>query len=323
MPASRRTRGPRRADPGGVHLLSFHASKGREWDVVCVVGVAEGLIPRAHRAQGLFDPWALEAGTPVDRAQAQLAEERRTLYVALSRARERLVVSSSPGTRRATPSRFLDEAFGAVPEPIVPGDDARRSPSPKPSRDIAARSLCPTRHDGREGRGRGGARTGSRRRSGQLVVAARLHRRRAAHSDRQAHDVVLAHRPLRQLSAAVRPRVGARSRPGVDLPDEVRLPHPPDLRARRRRRAHDDRRRSASSTRRSSWSTTATTIPNIQFARTYYKAGAKMLNLWWKTERTRGDGRRDRVLVQRSRRRRTHHPRTDRPHHEEPATGSC
>jgi superfamily I DNA/RNA helicase len=108
---------------GGVHLLSFHASKGAEWDVVCVIGVAEGLIPRAHRAQGLFDPWALEAGSPVDRAQAQLAEERRTLYVALSRARERLIVSCSPGTRRATPSRFLDEAFGSVPEPIVPGDD--------------------------------------------------------------------------------------------------------------------------------------------------------------------------------------------------------
>jgi superfamily I DNA/RNA helicase/RecB family exonuclease len=107
----------------GVHLLSFHASKGAEWDVVCVIGVAEGLIPRAHRAQGLFDPWALEAGTPVDRAQAQLAEERRTLYVALSRAKTRLIVSSSPGTRRATPSRFLEEAFETVHEPIVGGDD--------------------------------------------------------------------------------------------------------------------------------------------------------------------------------------------------------
>ena len=108
----------------GVHILSFHRSKGLEWDVVCVLGVAEGQMPKAHRAQGLFDPWALEAGSAIDRAQAQLAEERRTFYVALSRARDRLVVSTSPGVRRSVPSRFCDEAFGSLPDPIPPGGDA-------------------------------------------------------------------------------------------------------------------------------------------------------------------------------------------------------
>jgi superfamily I DNA/RNA helicase/RecB family exonuclease len=107
----------------GVHLLSFHSAKGLEWDVVCVIGVAEGQIPKAHRAQGLFDPWALERGGAIERAQAQLAEERRTLYVALSRARRRLLVTASPGVRKATPSRFCEEAFGALPEPITPGAD--------------------------------------------------------------------------------------------------------------------------------------------------------------------------------------------------------
>ncbi len=105
----------------GVNLLSFHGAKGLEWDVVCVLGVAEGQIPKAHRAQGLFDPWALERGGAIERAQAQLAEERRTLYVALSRARRRLLVTTSPGVRKATPSRFCEEAFGALPEPITPG----------------------------------------------------------------------------------------------------------------------------------------------------------------------------------------------------------
>jgi RecB family exonuclease len=114
---------PSRA-PAGVHVLSFHRSKGLEWDVVCVLGVAEGQMPKAHRAQGLFDPWALDAGSAIDRAQAQLAEERRTFYVALSRARERLVVSTSPGVRRSVPSRFCDEAFGALPETITPGAEA-------------------------------------------------------------------------------------------------------------------------------------------------------------------------------------------------------
>jgi superfamily I DNA/RNA helicase/RecB family exonuclease len=107
----------------GVHILSFHAAKGLEWDVVCVLGVTEGQIPKAHRAQGLFDPWALEAGGAIDRAQAQLAEERRTFYVAITRAKRRLVVTTSPGVRKGTPSRFCEEAFGPLPEPITAGVD--------------------------------------------------------------------------------------------------------------------------------------------------------------------------------------------------------
>ncbi|HVL80399.1 MAG TPA: ATP-dependent DNA helicase [Actinomycetota bacterium] len=109
--------------PDGVRVLSLHAAKGMEWEVVCVVGVSEGQLPKAHRAQGLFDPWALELGSAVDRALAQLAEERRTLYVGLTRARRTLVVSTSPGSRRASPSRFLEEAFGELPETALPGED--------------------------------------------------------------------------------------------------------------------------------------------------------------------------------------------------------
>lgn len=112
----------------GVHILSFHRSKGLEWDVVWLLGVAEGQIPKAHRAQGLFDPWALDAGSAVDRALAQLAEERRTLYVGMSRARRKLVVSCSPGVRQATPSRFCEEAFGTLPDPIPAGGPNEGAP---------------------------------------------------------------------------------------------------------------------------------------------------------------------------------------------------
>ncbi len=103
----------------GVQVLSFHRSKGLEWDVVCTLGIAEGQMPKAHRAQGLFDPWALDAGNAQDRAIAQLAEERRTFYVAITRARRRLVVSCSPGVRKSTPSRFCTEAFGALPDALT------------------------------------------------------------------------------------------------------------------------------------------------------------------------------------------------------------
>jgi DNA helicase II / ATP-dependent DNA helicase PcrA len=80
----------------GVTLASMHAAKGLEWPVVFVVGVHEGTVPIAY------------AETP-----EAVAEERRLLYVAVTRARDRLRVSWSrartPGSRSGRrASRFLD-----------------------------------------------------------------------------------------------------------------------------------------------------------------------------------------------------------------------
>jgi DNA helicase-2/ATP-dependent DNA helicase PcrA len=80
----------------GVTLASLHAAKGLEWDAVFLTGLSEGLVP-----------WA-SADTAAD-----LAEERRLLYVGITRARQHLELSygrsRTPGgraTRRR--SRFLD-----------------------------------------------------------------------------------------------------------------------------------------------------------------------------------------------------------------------
>ncbi|WP_309232894.1 ATP-dependent DNA helicase UvrD2 [Blastococcus sp. TML/C7B] len=80
----------------GVTLASMHAAKGLEWDAVFVVGIVDGVLPIA---QSLSRPDAVE-------------EERRLLYVAITRAREQLTLSWSlarnPGAKRARPrSRFL------------------------------------------------------------------------------------------------------------------------------------------------------------------------------------------------------------------------
>ncbi len=80
----------------GVTLASMHSAKGLEWPVVFVTGVQEGSVP------------FVRADTP-----AQVAEERRLLYVAATRARDRLSVSwslaRSPGSRTTREaSRFLD-----------------------------------------------------------------------------------------------------------------------------------------------------------------------------------------------------------------------
>ncbi|WP_313022548.1 ATP-dependent DNA helicase UvrD2 [Mobilicoccus sp.] len=93
----------------GVTLASLHAAKGLEWDVVFLVGASEGLIP-ISMAEGV------EA----------VEEERRLLYVGLTRARRELCVSwalarapGGAGTRR--PSRFLGPAASVL------GDGARAS----------------------------------------------------------------------------------------------------------------------------------------------------------------------------------------------------
>jgi DNA helicase-2/ATP-dependent DNA helicase PcrA len=80
-------------------LSTVHRVKGREWDVVVLVGLRAGLVP--HR---LCD---------------DTEEERRVLHVALTRAREHLVLVTDPGR----PSPFLPELLGTV-RPPGPTDDA-------------------------------------------------------------------------------------------------------------------------------------------------------------------------------------------------------
>ena len=84
---------------GTVSLMTLHTAKGLEFDVVFLTGIEEDLLP--HRMS------ALEPGG--------LQEERRLLYVGITRARKRLHLSlamtrSTFGdTAIATPSRFLSE----------------------------------------------------------------------------------------------------------------------------------------------------------------------------------------------------------------------
>ena len=96
----------------GVTLASMHAAKGLEWDAVFVVGLVDGVVPIA---QSLARPEAVE-------------EERRLLYVAVTRARERLALSWSlarnPGAKRSRPrSRFLT---GLAPDSSPTAPPARR-----------------------------------------------------------------------------------------------------------------------------------------------------------------------------------------------------
>ena len=92
---------------GGVKVLTVHAAKGLEWRVVFVVGMEDGVFPHALSMQ----------------TRAELNEERRLFYVAITRAREQLYLlnararGSAKGGRARTnpPSRFLRE----IPRELV------------------------------------------------------------------------------------------------------------------------------------------------------------------------------------------------------------
>lgn len=91
----------------GVTLASLHAAKGMEWDAVFLVGLVDTMVPMSH------------AETP-----AQVEEERRLLYVGITRARAFLQLSWAdsrlPGGRPRKPSRFL------APIPGHAGSDRNR-----------------------------------------------------------------------------------------------------------------------------------------------------------------------------------------------------
>lgn len=102
-------------DAAKVTLVTLHGAKGLEFKVVFFVGLEEELLPHRRTLQ----PSASDVAAGPD-GGADISEERRLVYVGITRARERLYLSrcktrgfrgegrSGPGKPR-TPSRFLDE----------------------------------------------------------------------------------------------------------------------------------------------------------------------------------------------------------------------
>lgn len=93
-----------------VNLLSIHKSKGLEWPIVYIVDCTEGSFPMRETFRGIKS--LVDARVEAD---SHLAEERRLMYVAMTRAKDMLVLTNS--NRHGTgaprkPSRFLLEAFG-------------------------------------------------------------------------------------------------------------------------------------------------------------------------------------------------------------------
>jgi DNA helicase-2/ATP-dependent DNA helicase PcrA len=94
------------ADKGKVNLMTIHSSKGLEFPVVFIAGAEEGIIPHARS---------------VEESESSIEEERRLFYVAITRARDKLFITSCRTRRKQQssverqPSPFLAE----IPQHLI------------------------------------------------------------------------------------------------------------------------------------------------------------------------------------------------------------
>ena len=120
--------GEHQADPGrdALQLMTVHAAKGLEFSTVFIGGLEEGLFPHE---QSMYEANGLE-------------EERRLMYVAVTRARRRLYLSHAQSrllhgqVRYGIPSRFLDE----IPEELLKRINSKPEPKAVESTYAPARS---------------------------------------------------------------------------------------------------------------------------------------------------------------------------------------
>jgi DNA helicase-2/ATP-dependent DNA helicase PcrA len=93
-----------------LQLMTVHSAKGLEFDAVFISGLEEGLFPHENSVN----------------EQGGLEEERRLMYVAVTRARQRLYLSFAQTrmlhgqTRYSLPSRFIDEIPGELLKWLTP-----------------------------------------------------------------------------------------------------------------------------------------------------------------------------------------------------------
>lgn len=108
-------------DSGKVLVMSVHKAKGLEWNTVYIADCTEYSFPLKNSRSSLTVPGELSISSQAD---DHMAEERRLMYVAVTRAKSELILTHSrthTGVTKRKPSRFLVEMFG---DDLGEGDQA-------------------------------------------------------------------------------------------------------------------------------------------------------------------------------------------------------
>lgn len=96
-----------------VQVLTAHRAKGQEWDCVWIIGLQEGQWPDLRPRGSVLEPERLTRSGlgPTVSPSVLLAEERRLLYVAITRARRSVVLAPivTADESQSQPSRLLDD----------------------------------------------------------------------------------------------------------------------------------------------------------------------------------------------------------------------
>ena len=127
------------ADLDAVRVMTVHRAKGLEFKVVFICGLVDGHFPVHARPATLALPDELSSTGEQD-PDNFLEEERRLFYVALTRARDEVVLTSHRtghrGRGRRRPSVFVAEALGLSAELLTPSEA-------EPGADLGAILLAP------------------------------------------------------------------------------------------------------------------------------------------------------------------------------------
>jgi DNA helicase-2/ATP-dependent DNA helicase PcrA len=160
----------RAVEENAVKLMTIYRAKGLEWDTVFLPGLSDGILPNQPRTDSnpatcwFRVPFELRGDcewlpeeTDAAVAQLQLEEERRLMYVGITRAKRRLVLSRAwfywDNKREKAPSPFWDEALATglvrleeeVPRPDenprAGAEAARQAEPPRVERVVDRRAL--------------------------------------------------------------------------------------------------------------------------------------------------------------------------------------
>lgn len=113
-------------DQGKINLMTIHAAKGLEFEVVFIAGCDDGIIPHARS---------------IEEGEGNIEEERRLFYVAITRAKRKLFLTTTKSRRKANgvvecqPSPFIAE----IPEHLIEVVEAEEPAAEEEVKDAFAR----------------------------------------------------------------------------------------------------------------------------------------------------------------------------------------